>query len=798
MKLTKVNLCALVMAILIIISSLPLVANAATTSYSKSSNSGIRDEVCTALSPGAVSYYTGNYEYADFIELSSYDLKESLHDLMTDTHKKITKYDDCRDLVWRTDCEKGNTSNATTLYTDYAMTHSDWSPSWNCNREHVWPQSKGGDNTSGGGADLHHIRPEKQSVNSSRGNKSFGTGSGMYLPPDNAKGDVARIILYVYVRWGSAWGADSVTEVFQSVDVLLAWCALDPVDTWEMGRNEVIQDIQGNRNVFIDYPELAWQMFGKAAPASMSSPSGAAANGNVPSNPTVGGDNGNTTGGTSGGNTGGNTGNGTTTPSTGALASFDFGANGDTNHHDGSEVKDSASFTDGSYTLTLNGVTKLWSDARDAKGNSCLKLGTSKATGGFSFTVGSDVKKVVIHVAQYKSNKTIVSVNGTQYTISDASNDGKYTAITIDTSSNKTVTLETTSSGKRCMINTIEFFGSSSSGATGGNTSGNTGSGTTTPDTPSTPTTPSGIPDSFVIKNQDKYVTSSVYAYTSKNGSTKDELKMTDSKSGAAIFKLIKNSDGTVSFKVGSKLLYADGTNVRLVDSESDNTKFILEETSVGYFIKCATATYQDKPQYLEVYSGYLTCYGMEADTSMYTFVFEAVTNSGNSGNDNTGSTTPDSGNKPDDDIGNGNTGSDNTGNDNTGNDNTGSDNTGNDNTESDNTGSDNTGNDNTGSDNTGNDNTGSDNTGSDNTGNDNTGSDNTGNDNTEGGNNGNTGNNGSEDKTDGHTELDSIPEIPWPEDDKSDNTVLVWVIAAVGFGAIIALGVFFIIKKKK
>ena len=94
---------------------------------------------------------------------------------------------------------------------------------------------------------------------------------------DNVKGDVARICLYVYARYGGEIGqCSSITNVFQSVDVLLQWCALDPVDDWEMGRNDMVWAIQGNRNVFIDYPEYAWLIFDREIPADMATPSGMA------------------------------------------------------------------------------------------------------------------------------------------------------------------------------------------------------------------------------------------------------------------------------------------------------------------------------------------------------------------------------------------------------------------------------------------------------------------------------------------------------------------------------------------
>ena len=280
------------------------VATAAGTqpsTYSDTYNSGTRDVTCTTLNgTGASSYYTGGNTYDSLSTQTSSTLLQSLRTLMTSTHKKISSYSDCKNYSDNTDCQNGD-GTVVLLYTSYVATMSQWN-GWN--REHVWPQSLGGGNTSGGGADLHHVRPSDASVNSSRGNKKYGDVNGgnkttgnnpakgylggysnatYFEPLDNVKGDVARICLYVYVRWGSNWGADSITEVFQSVDVLLEWMALDPVDTWEMGRNEVVEKIQGNRNVFIDYPEFAWLLFGKDVPSGITTPSGKGSSGGVSS-----------------------------------------------------------------------------------------------------------------------------------------------------------------------------------------------------------------------------------------------------------------------------------------------------------------------------------------------------------------------------------------------------------------------------------------------------------------------------------------------------------------------------------
>ena len=264
MKKIGIRSLALFLIFMLLISStfsLHIFAAGEPTTYSSEYNSGTRNVVCTTLNGTSASDYYKNHDYDDLSELSSSALFSSLQSLIRSTHSYTSSYDDCHYKADRTDCTNGS-GNVSLIYTSYSATMSQWN-GWN--REHVWPKSLGGDSTTGGGADLHHIRPSDAGVNSSRGNKKYGesgsnptsktgtdpavgvlggTYNNTYFEPlDNVKGDVARICLYVYVRWNSQWGASNITKVFQSVDVLLEWCELDPVDTWEMGRNEVVEDI---------------------------------------------------------------------------------------------------------------------------------------------------------------------------------------------------------------------------------------------------------------------------------------------------------------------------------------------------------------------------------------------------------------------------------------------------------------------------------------------------------------------------------------------------------------------------
>lgn len=262
-------------------------ASAATFSY----NTGKRGVVCTSLSSKATAYYTGSYAYSTLSTKSASTIKSSLKNLMTNTHTTLTTYTNLKTYTKYSDATAGSSSKMTLLYTSNSVSSAWNSTVWN--REHVWPQSLGTFTTANCGADMHHLRPADPKINSTRNNLPYGnvrssgtyktatTSAGTvggyytstyYEPLDNVKGDVARILLYCYVRWGET----NLTDVIQSTDVLLSWCKSDPVDTWEMGRNDVVQGIQGNRNVFIDYPEYSWLIFGKSVPTDMTTPSGMA------------------------------------------------------------------------------------------------------------------------------------------------------------------------------------------------------------------------------------------------------------------------------------------------------------------------------------------------------------------------------------------------------------------------------------------------------------------------------------------------------------------------------------------
>ena len=143
----------------------------------------------------------------------------------------------------------------------------------------------------------------------------------------------------------------------------------------------------------------------------------------------------------------------------GSLATFTFGENGEAAHVDGNDLGATATYTAGDYTLNLTDMSKVYGPAFDLTGISCIKLGTSSKTGTLSFVAPEGVNKVVIRIAAYKANNAKVTVNGTEYDISaNKSNDGSYYSIEINTTTTKTVKLETVSGACRAMIDSIAYF----------------------------------------------------------------------------------------------------------------------------------------------------------------------------------------------------------------------------------------------------------------------------------------------------------------------------------------------------
>lgn len=281
-----------------ILSGMVFTASAVTVDYvtvgSYILNWGSRGTAATFLSPNAEAFYSDNeISYSDLSLLSGSSdaasvpnsaLYAELQELMKSNHSYKTSYDGTKELYKYTDCQNNDCTSDGAISSFYSG--KGIGPKWDSgatwNREHTWPNSKGL-----GGSDENDImmlRPTSTTENGSRSNTAYGESSGFFDPNSvsggtyNLHGDVARIALYVYVRWGNTgymWGSSGVME---SKEVLLKWMQEDPVDTWELGRNDAVESITGTRNVFVDYPELAFLLFNEEVPADMTTPSGEAFN----------------------------------------------------------------------------------------------------------------------------------------------------------------------------------------------------------------------------------------------------------------------------------------------------------------------------------------------------------------------------------------------------------------------------------------------------------------------------------------------------------------------------------------
>ena len=185
------------------------------------------------------------------------------------------------------------------------------------NREHSIPKSWFGGSTSGPGCDIFHLVPTDGKVNGMRSNYAFGEVSSasytydgakkgsaksitiiggntiagnagttiscsgtVFEPRDEYKGDFARGYMGSLLKWAgdksftTGDGSKIFTTTFSSgsfgltkygVALLMKWHRQDPVSQKEIDRNNGIQETQGNRNPFIDYPYLAEYIWGEKA-----------------------------------------------------------------------------------------------------------------------------------------------------------------------------------------------------------------------------------------------------------------------------------------------------------------------------------------------------------------------------------------------------------------------------------------------------------------------------------------------------------------------------------------------------
>ncbi|TKG94966.1 ribonuclease [Puteibacter caeruleilacunae] len=261
----------------------------------------------TSNSVAAQIYGVGQVpqDYYDGTEkLKGEMLKRKLHTIIKG--HKVFSYNDLWEILPETDQDPNNKDNVILLYTgrsqkafnrdrgtkfDYAAHGYSLVDSWN--REHVWAKSHGfPDKKDTAYTDIHHLRPADRSVNSARNTRSFDFAQEQYFdngnkvetdchkgdnwtwePPDNVKGDVARMIFYMAVRYeGPNMDLEIVDatppkgtkdKIHGRLSTLLKWHNEDPVDNWERRRNDIIfKDYQGNRNPFIDHPELVYLIWG--------------------------------------------------------------------------------------------------------------------------------------------------------------------------------------------------------------------------------------------------------------------------------------------------------------------------------------------------------------------------------------------------------------------------------------------------------------------------------------------------------------------------------------------------------
>jgi hypothetical protein len=233
-----------------------------------------------------VSYYNG------IDGKSSSALRQALQDIIAEEGVvKAQTYADIIDILKEADQNPANSNQVWLVYKEMGRAKLDFQTTSNSlgkwNREHTFPRSRGGfnsidlddiadgknifwnttaDSLRHGNSDAHALRAADGPENSSRGNQFYGEYNGPLGTLGKFKGDVARSVFYMAVRYNGLEIVDGypegITGQFGDLATLLDWHRNDPPDDFEMNRNNIVYTWQYNRNPFIDQPDLVEYLWG--------------------------------------------------------------------------------------------------------------------------------------------------------------------------------------------------------------------------------------------------------------------------------------------------------------------------------------------------------------------------------------------------------------------------------------------------------------------------------------------------------------------------------------------------------
>lgn len=260
----------------------------------------MRSEVLLLLITFCSSLLAQEQYYRKAEGLRGTQLKEALHDLIQPSY--VLAYGGGVGKTWTgfwyTD-QMENMQVRDRYSNVVRYLNPDMSAVSNMNIEHIWANSWWGHIKNNAYCDLFNLYPADATANGRKSNNPIGIVDGTvsytngvtkvgksssyradslitaWEPADQWKGDFARTYFYMatcYSHMTSLW---TTTEGLLTVDpnspllmrpwvynLMLEWAEADPLDEIEQQRCDAIYEIQGNRNPFVDYPELCYYIWG--------------------------------------------------------------------------------------------------------------------------------------------------------------------------------------------------------------------------------------------------------------------------------------------------------------------------------------------------------------------------------------------------------------------------------------------------------------------------------------------------------------------------------------------------------